>query len=88
MVWHSSPLSVPTKVKVTVELDLNQMEQQILDSGAAIGPFDATFVHGGYNKDGVYPDAEIPINLHASPPGWGPLGPPGADAELPPVALA
>eukprot|EP00536_Pseudo-nitzschia_multiseries_P002417 jgi/Psemu1/5477/gm1.5477_g len=43
------------KVTVTGELDLNQMEQQILDSAAAIGPFDAMFAHCGYSEDGVYP---------------------------------
>eukprot|EP00536_Pseudo-nitzschia_multiseries_P018113 jgi/Psemu1/54190/gm1.54190_g len=66
------------KVSVTGELDLNQMEQQILVSAAAIGPFNATFAHCRYSEDGVYPGVEIPINLNADPPGWGPLGPPGA----------
>eukprot|EP00536_Pseudo-nitzschia_multiseries_P017840 jgi/Psemu1/52817/gm1.52817_g len=74
------------KVNVTGESDLNQMEQQILDMAAAIGSFDATFTHCGYSEDGVYPSVEIPINPNANPPGWGPLGTPGA--ELPPVALA
>eukprot|EP00536_Pseudo-nitzschia_multiseries_P010861 jgi/Psemu1/27275/gm1.27275_g len=60
-------------------------EQQILDSVAAIGLFDATFAHCGYSEDGVYPGVEIPINPNADPPGWGPLCPPGA--ELPPLAL-
>eukprot|EP00536_Pseudo-nitzschia_multiseries_P013481 jgi/Psemu1/35288/gm1.35288_g len=74
------------KVKVMGELDLDQMEQQILNSAAAIGPFDATFAHCGYSEDGLYPGVEIlPINPNSNPPGWGPLGPPGA--ELPPVAL-
>eukprot|EP00536_Pseudo-nitzschia_multiseries_P017123 jgi/Psemu1/49423/gm1.49423_g len=66
------------KVNVTGELDLNQLEQQILVSAAAIGPFDATFAHCGYSEDGVYPSVEIPINPNADPPGWGPLGPLGA----------
>eukprot|EP00536_Pseudo-nitzschia_multiseries_P001412 jgi/Psemu1/3313/gm1.3313_g len=66
------------KVAVTGELDLNQKEQQILDLTAAIGPFNATFAHCGYSEDGVYPGVEIPINPNADPPGWGPLGPPGA----------
>eukprot|EP00536_Pseudo-nitzschia_multiseries_P003255 jgi/Psemu1/7276/gm1.7276_g len=66
------------KVNVTGELDLNQLEQQILVSVAAISPFDAMFAHCGYSEDGVYPGAEIPINLNADPPGWRPLGPPGA----------
>eukprot|EP00536_Pseudo-nitzschia_multiseries_P018238 jgi/Psemu1/54711/gm1.54711_g len=66
------------KVTVTGELDLNQMEQQILDSAATIGPFDAMFAHCGYSEDGVYPGVEIRIDPNADPPGWGPLAPPGA----------
>eukprot|EP00536_Pseudo-nitzschia_multiseries_P013074 jgi/Psemu1/34048/gm1.34048_g len=76
--WSNSWAIYFRWVNMTGELDLNQMEQQILDLAAAIGPFDATFAHCGYSRDGVYPSIEIPINPNTDPPGWGPLGPPGA----------
>eukprot|EP00536_Pseudo-nitzschia_multiseries_P006922 jgi/Psemu1/16454/gm1.16454_g len=74
------------KVNVIGELDLNQMEQQILYSAAATGPFDATFAHFGYSEDGVSPGFDISMNPNADPHGWESLGPPGA--KLPPGADA
>eukprot|EP00536_Pseudo-nitzschia_multiseries_P007271 jgi/Psemu1/17435/gm1.17435_g len=54
------------KVNVAGELDLNQIEQQILDLAAAIGPFDAMFAHCGYSEDGVYPDNKADFSSSSS----------------------
>ena len=64
------------KINVTGQLDLDQLEQQILVSAGAIGPFDATFAHCGYSEDGTYEGVDTIDNPDADPPGWGPLGPP------------
>eukprot|EP00536_Pseudo-nitzschia_multiseries_P001434 jgi/Psemu1/3350/gm1.3350_g len=77
MIRHSSPPGIPTKVWTHQICDLSVAESHEGES-AAIGPFDATFAHCEYSEDGIYPGVEIPINPNADPPGWGPLGPPGA----------
>ena len=49
---------------------------QILESAAAIGPFDPAFAHCGYSEDGTYEGIDTVDNPDADPPGWGPLGAP------------
>eukprot|EP00536_Pseudo-nitzschia_multiseries_P011229 jgi/Psemu1/28266/gm1.28266_g len=69
------------KINTRGPVDLDDIEQQIIQAAAGIGPFNNTFAHCGYSENGTYPGVNLPDPPQALD--WELLGLPSIDTQAP-----